>query len=149
MSERYLSAPSSKDMAAFEAMVQNVREDLQDAARSAADSVSSLLRAGDFKRAADYIFDMVAQSLLINLLEPPRKAIEFIKGKRDRFSELLENPIFKASEKLLESFEKGNKELFVGAMQAVEESVIGKTSIDFRYTIMKDLHCAFYKYVKS
>ncbi len=148
MSEKYLSAPEGKDMASFEAMVANVGEDLQDAARSAADSVSSRLRVGDYKGAAEYVFDMVIQSMMLNLREPPRKAIDLLKGKSDLFSELLDNMVFKASDKLLESFEKGDKEKFAEAMQVVENSVIGKTSIDFRYSILKDLHCAFYKYNK-
>lgn len=148
MSEKYLSAPEIKDMESFEAMVRNVGEDLQDAARSAADSVSSRLKVGDYKRAAEYVFDMVIQSIMLNLREPPRKAIDLLKGKSDQFSELIGNPIFKASEKLLESFENGDKEKFAEAMQAVEDSVIGKTSIDFRYSILKDVHCAFYKYNK-
>ncbi|MGQ9719995.1 MAG: hypothetical protein ACUVXA_01590 [Candidatus Jordarchaeum sp.] len=148
MSEKYLSAPDNKDMDSFNAMVVNVGEDLQDAARSAADSVSSRLKVGDFKGASEYVFDMVIQSIMINLREPPRKAIDILKSKSDQFSQLLENPVFQASEKLLESFEKGDKKQFAEAMQTIEDSVIGKTSIDFRYGILKDLHCAFYKYNK-
>lgn len=148
MSKRYLSPPESKDMKSFEAMVANTREDLQDAARSAADAVTSRLKIGDYKGASEYIFDMVVQSIMINLREPPRKAIEFLKKKIDQYSELLENPIFKVSDKLLESFEKGDKQGFAEAMQIVEDSVIGKTSIEFRYSLLNDLHSAFYKYNK-
>jgi hypothetical protein len=133
-------------MKSFEAMVANSREDLQDTARSAADAVSSRLKVSDYKGASEYVFDMVAQSILINLREPPRKAIDFLKRKSDQYSELLKNPIFKTGEKLLESFEKGDRQKFAEAIQAIEDSVIGKTSIEFRYSLLNDLHCAFYKY---
>jgi hypothetical protein len=135
-------------MKSFEAMVANIGEDLQDAARSAADSVSSRLKVKDYKGAAEYIFDMVVQSIMINLREPPRKAIEVLKRKSDQFAELLKEPIFKISEKLFESFEKGDRQGFAEAMRTVEESVIGKTSIEFRYSTLNDLHSAFYKYNK-
>jgi len=148
LSERYLSPPESKDMKSFEAMVANSGEDLQDAARSAADAVSSRLKVGDYKGASEYVFDMVVQSIMINLREPPRKAIEFLKRKSDQYAELLKNPIFKVSEKLLESFEKGDRQKFAEAMRTTEDSVIGKTSIEFRYSILNDLHSAFYKYNK-
>ncbi|MEX2704414.1 MAG: hypothetical protein Q6352_003975 [Candidatus Freyrarchaeum guaymaensis] len=148
MSEKYMSVPESRDMESFEAMVANVGEDLQDAARSAADSITSRLKVNDYKGAAEYVFDMVVQSIMINLRDPPQKVIDVLKGKSERYSELLENPIFKASEKLLEAFRKGDKEKFAEAMRMVEDSVMGKTSIDFRYSILKDLHCAFYKYNK-
>lgn len=148
MSERYLSPPESKNMKSFETMVANIGEELQDSARSAADAVSSRLKVRDYKGAAEYIFDMVTQSIMINLREPPRKAIDVLKRKSDQYAELLENPIFKISAKLLESFEKGDSQGFAEALQTVEESVIGKTSIEFRYSILNDLHSAFYKYNK-
>jgi hypothetical protein len=148
LSEKYLSPPESKDMKSFEAMVAKSTEDLQDAARSAADAISSRLKVGDHKGAAEYVFDMVAQSIMINLREPPRKAIDFLKRKGDQYAELLKNPIFKIGEKLFESFEKGDKQKFAEAIQTVGDSVIGKTSIEFRYSLLNDLHCAFYKYNK-
>ncbi|WXG41594.1 MAG: hypothetical protein WED07_12660 [Candidatus Freyarchaeum deiterrae] len=146
MSDRYLSPPDSKDMKSFEAMVANSGEDLQDSARSAADAISSRLKVRDYKGASEYVFDMVAHSIMINLREPPRKAIDFLKRKSDQYSELLNNPIFKVGEKLFESFEKGDRQKFAEALKSTEDSVIGKTSIEFRYSLLKDLHCAFYKY---
>ncbi|MHA1580801.1 MAG: hypothetical protein ACTSUQ_14410 [Candidatus Freyarchaeota archaeon] len=148
MSEKYMSVPESRDMESFEAMVANVGEDLQDAARSAADSITSRLKVNDYNGAAEYVFDMVVQSIMINLPDPPQKVIDVLKGKGGRYSELLENPIFKTSEKLLEAFREGDRGKFAEAMRMVEDSVMGKTSIDFRYSILKDLHCAFYKYNK-
>ncbi|MEM3586728.1 MAG: hypothetical protein QXO71_05325, partial [Candidatus Jordarchaeaceae archaeon] len=73
MSSRYLNPPESKDISSFEALVANSREELQDAARSAADAVSSRLKVGDYNGASEYLFDMVVQSMMINLREPPRK----------------------------------------------------------------------------
>ncbi|MHA1604801.1 MAG: hypothetical protein ACTSWF_09155 [Candidatus Freyarchaeota archaeon] len=148
MSEKYMSVPESRDMESFEAMVANVGEDLQDAARSAADSITSRLKVNDYNGAAEYVFDMVVQSIMINLRDPPQKVIDVLKGKGGRYSELLENPTFKTSEKLLEAFREGDRGKFAEAMRMVEDSVMGKTSIDFRYSILKDLHCAFYKYNK-
>lgn len=148
MSERYLSPPDSKDMKSFEAMIANSGEDLKDAARSAADAISSRLKVKDYKGASEYVFDMVAQSIMINLREPPRKAIDFLKRKSDQYSELLNNSIFKVSENIFDSFEKGDRQKFAEGLKTAEDSVIGRTSIEFRYSLLNDLHCAFYKYNK-
>jgi len=135
-------------MKSFEAMVTNNRGDLQDAARSAADAIMSRLKVNDYKGASEYVFDMVVQSIMINLREPPRKAIEILKRKSDQNSELLKSPIFNVSEKLLESFDKVDKNKFAEALKTIEDSVIGKTSIEYRYSMLNDLRCAFYKYNK-
>lgn len=136
-------------MELFEKMLRNVGVgEFMDAARSAADSISARLKEGDMKRAAEYVFDMVVQSIMVNELEAPRKVIEALKKKGERFKELLDNAIFKVSDKLLESFRKKDVQLFAEAMKEVEENVLGKTELDMRFSIIKDIHCAFYKYTQ-
>jgi len=147
---RYLNPPDDSDVELFEKMLRNVGVDeFLDAARSAADSVSAKLRGGDMKGAAEYVFDMVVQSIMVNNLEPPRKVIDLLKKKGEKYPELVGNPVFQVSDKLLEAFEKGDVELFAEAMDGVEREVLGKTSLDIRFSIVKDIHCAFYKYTQG
>lgn len=146
---KYLSPPNKADAELFEKMLRNVGvEEFLDAARSAADSVSARLKEGDMKGAAEYVFDMVVQSLMVNELEAPRKVIDLLKKRGERFRELVDNPVFKVSDELLASFEKKDVKLFADAMSKVESEVIGKTSLDIRFSIVKDIHCAFYKYAR-
>lgn len=146
---RYLSPPSEADVELFEKMLRNVGVDeFLDAARSAADSVSARLREGDMRGAAEYVFDMVVQSVMVNQLEAPRKVIDLLKKRGEKFKDLLDSPVFKVSDKLLESFEKGDVRLFAEAMSGVENEVLGKTSLDIRFSIVNDIHCAFYKYTQ-
>ncbi len=147
--DKYLSPPSKSDLELFEKMLKNVGVDeFLDAARSAADFVSARLKEGDLKRAAEYVFDMVVQSVIVNQLEAPRKVIDLLKKRGEKFKGLLDSPVFKVSDKLLESFEKGDAKLFADAMIGVENDVLGKTSLDIRFSIVKDIHCAFYKYTQ-
>ncbi|MBS7247056.1 MAG: hypothetical protein QXN15_04285 [Candidatus Jordarchaeales archaeon] len=146
---KYLSPPSEADVELFERMLRNVGvEEFMDAARSAADTVSARLKEGDVNGAAEYVFDMVVQSVMVNRLEAPRKVIDLLKRRGEKLKGLLENPIFRVSDKLLESFEKGDVKLFADAMSSVEKEVLGKTSLDIRFSIVKDIHCAFYKYTQ-
>ena len=69
-----------------------------------------------------------------------------MKKKPEKYGRIFENEAFKIAEKLLKAFEDKNLDLFSEAMQEIVDKLFGKTSLELRFSTLKDLHCAFFTY---
>lgn len=138
--------PPEEDKQNFKKYIENAREDLYTIARNDAEMVSSKVKEENYKAAAEFVLDMVINSVFVNNTESPRKVIEFMKKKPDKYSKVLEEEAFKVAEKLLKSFEDKDLDLFSEAMQEIVDKMFGKISLELRYSTLKDLHCAFFTY---
>lgn len=139
-------SPSEEDLKNFEQYVDNAREDLHTIARNDAEMISSKVREGNYKAAAEFVLDMVINSVLVNNMKSPRKVIGFMKKKPDKYGKIFENDAFKIAEKLLKAFEDKDLDMFSEAMQEIVDKLFGKISLELRYSTLKDLHCAFFTY---
>lgn len=139
-------APSEEDLKNFKQYVENAREDLHTIARNDAEMISSKVKEEDYKAAAEFVLDMVINSILVNNTESPRKVIEFMKKKPEKYGKIFENEAFKIAEKLLKAFEDKDLDMLSEAMQEIVDKLFGKTSLELRFSTLKDLHCAFFTY---
>ena len=139
-------APSEEDLKNFKQYVENASEDLYTIARNDAEMISSKVKEGNFKVAAEFVLDMVINSVLVNNTESPRKVIEFMRKKPDKYGEIFGSDAFKVAEKLLKAFENKDLDMFSEAMQEIVDKLFGKISLELRFSTLKDLHCAFFTY---
>jgi len=139
-------SPSEEDLKNFKQYVENASEDLYTIARNDAEMISSKVKEGNFKVAAEFVLDMVINSVLVNNTESPRKVIEFMRKKPDKYGGIFGSDAFKVAEKLLKAFENKDLDMFSEAMQEIVDKLFGKISLELRFSTLKDLHCAFFTY---
>ena len=139
-------SPSEEDLKNFKQYVENASEDLYTIARNDAEMISSKVKEGNFKVAAEFVLDMVINSVLVNNTESPRKVIEFMRKKPDKYGGIFGSDAFKVAEKLLKAFENKDLDMFSEAMQEIVDRLFGKISLELRFSTLKDLHCAFFTY---
>ncbi|MHA1721456.1 MAG: hypothetical protein ACTSXW_00075 [Candidatus Baldrarchaeia archaeon] len=139
-------SPSEEDLKNFKQYVENACEDLYTIARNDAEMISSKVKEGNFKVAAEFVLDMVINSVLVNNTESPRKVIEFMRKKTDKYGRIFGSDAFKVAEKLLKAFENKDLDMFSEAMQEIVDKLFGKISLELRFSTLKDLHCAFFTY---